>query len=53
MSLRRGIYHGRNEIVKKFQIHHVVAIEHGGGVYDIDNFKIVTPRLHDEIHYRR
>ncbi|EPY9099180.1 HNH endonuclease signature motif containing protein, partial [Shigella dysenteriae] len=21
--------------------------------YDIDNFRIVTPRLHDEIHYRR
>lgn len=48
-----GYYYGPNEIVKKFQIHHVVAIEHGGGVYDIDNFKIVTPRLHDEIHYRR
>ncbi|HGE3638093.1 TPA: HNH endonuclease, partial [Escherichia coli] len=24
-----------------------------GGVYDIDNLRIVTPRLHDEIHYRR
>ncbi|ENO1935658.1 type VI secretion system tube protein Hcp [Escherichia coli] len=48
-----GDYYGPNEIVKKFQIHHVVAIEHGGGVYDIDNFRIVTPRLHDEIHYRR
>ncbi|HGY6782448.1 TPA: HNH endonuclease, partial [Escherichia coli] len=23
------------------------------GVYDIDNLRIVTPRLHDEIHYRR
>ncbi|TGG91973.1 HNH endonuclease, partial [Escherichia coli] len=24
-----------------------------GSVYDIDNLRIVTPRLHDEIHYRR
>lgn len=48
-----GYYYGPNEIINKFQIHHVVAIEHGGGVYDIDNLRIVTPRLHDEIHYRR
>ncbi|EIC1582647.1 HNH endonuclease, partial [Escherichia coli] len=34
-------------------IHHRVAIEYGGSVYDIDNLRIVTPRLHDEIHYRR
>ncbi|HCM2052604.1 TPA: HNH endonuclease, partial [Salmonella enterica subsp. salamae serovar 56:z10:e,n,x] len=39
--------------VKKFQIHHFIAIENGGGIYDIDNLRIVTPRLHDEIHYRR
>lgn len=48
-----GYYYGPKEIVKKFQIHHLVAIEHGGRVYDIDNLRIVTPRLHDEIHYRR
>ncbi|HEE0067680.1 TPA: type VI secretion system tube protein Hcp [Citrobacter freundii] len=48
-----GYYYGPNEIVKKFQIHHVVAIGQGGEVYDIDNLRIVTPRLHDEIHYRR
>lgn len=48
-----GYYYGPNEIVKKFQIHHRVAIEYGGSVYDIDNLRIVTPRLHDEIHYRR
>ncbi|WP_346425864.1 hypothetical protein [Escherichia coli] len=28
-------------------------MEYGGSVYDIDNLRIVTPRLHDEIHYRR
>lgn len=48
-----GYYYGPNEIVKKFQIHHVVAIGQGGEVYDIDNLRIVTPRLHDEMHYRR
>lgn len=48
-----GYYYGPNEIVKKFQIHHAVAIGQGGEVYDIDNLRIVTPRLHDEIHYRR
>lgn len=48
-----GYYYGPKEIVNKFQIHHLVAIEHGGRVYDIDNLRIVTPRLHDEIHYRR
>ncbi|WP_312951902.1 type VI secretion system tube protein TssD [Superficieibacter sp.] len=48
-----GYYHGPNEIVRKFQIHHVIEIKHGGPVYDIDNLRIVTPRLHDEIHYRR
>lgn len=48
-----GHYNGPNKKIKKFQIHHFIAIEHGGGVYDIDNLRIVTPRLHDEIHYRR
>ncbi|HFM1497626.1 TPA: HNH endonuclease signature motif containing protein, partial [Escherichia coli] len=48
-----GWHYGPKEIVKKFQIHHRVAIEYGGSVYDIDNLRIVTPRLHDEIHYRR
>lgn len=48
-----GHYHGPKEIINKFQIHHLIAIEHGGGVYDIDNLRIVTPLLHDDIHYRR
>lgn len=48
-----GYYHGPKEIINKFQIHHLIAIEHGGGVYDIDNLRIVTPLLHDNIHYRR
>lgn len=48
-----GWHLGPIKTVKKFQIHHDLAIEHGGGVYDINNLRIVTPRLHDEIHYRR
>ncbi|VEA09033.1 VgrG protein [Salmonella enterica subsp. enterica serovar Sanjuan] len=48
-----GYYYGPKKVLKKFQIHHFIAIEHGGEVYDIDNMRIVTPRLHDEIHYRR
>ncbi|WES68033.1 HNH endonuclease signature motif containing protein [Superficieibacter sp. HKU1] len=52
-SFKSGHYIGPKEIVKRFQIHHATAIEHGGSVYVIDNLRIVTPLLHDEIHYRR
>ncbi|WP_288845630.1 type VI secretion system tube protein TssD [uncultured Citrobacter sp.] len=52
-TTKDGYYYGPKKILKKFQIHHFIAIEHGGEVYDIDNLRIVTPRLHDEIHYRR
>ena len=48
-----GYYYGPNVIFNKFQIHHLNAIELGGDVYDIDNLRIVTPLLHDDIHYRR
>ncbi|EPY4897892.1 TPA: S-type pyocin domain-containing protein, partial [Klebsiella pneumoniae] len=50
---KEGQYIGPNTIVKKFEIHHVIPIKDGGGVYDMDNLRIVTPKLHDEIHYRR
>lgn len=32
-----------------FEIHHKTPIHDGGGVYDIDNMVIVTPRYHKEI----
>jgi hypothetical protein len=35
----------------KFEIHHIVAIENGGGVYDLHNLIVVSPRRHHEIHY--
>ena len=50
---KEGYYYGPKRILNKFQIHHRIAIENGGEVYNIDNLRIVTPRLHDEIHYRR
>ena len=28
------------------QLNHIQALEHGGGVYDLDNIEIVTPRMH-------
>jgi len=34
---------------KFFEIHHAQPIQRGGGVYDLDNFYIVTPRYHKEI----
>ncbi|MCE0814083.1 S-type pyocin domain-containing protein [Buttiauxella sp. W03-F01] len=53
ISPKIGWYIGPKEIVKKFQIHHVKPIKDGGAVYDVDNLRVVTPKLHDEIHYRR
>lgn len=43
---------------KRYVLHHVTPIWAGGGVYDMDNLVIVTPRYHAEIldptyHYNR
>lgn len=40
-------HHGK---VRKFEIHHVEEIQNGGAVYDVDNLRIVTPKLHKIIH---
>lgn len=32
-----------------YEIHHKTPIYDGGGVYDIDNLVIVTPRYHKEV----
>ncbi|GAA3523271.1 hypothetical protein GCM10022393_42600 [Aquimarina addita] len=42
----------------KYELHHKTPIHDGGGVYDIDNLVIVSPRYHKEIldpayHYKR
>ncbi|ART78173.1 hypothetical protein B4U37_19945 [Sutcliffiella horikoshii] len=34
---------------KSYVLHHLTPINHGGGVYDIDNLLIVSPRLHQDI----
>ena len=34
---------------KNYVLHHKTPINQGGGVYDIDNLYIVTPRYHKEI----
>lgn len=42
---------------RTYELHHVTPIDQGGGVYDLDNLMITTPRfhqeaLHPEYHYR-
>jgi hypothetical protein len=34
---------------RTYQLHHKTPINQGGGVYDLDNIQVVTPRLHREI----
>lgn len=46
-----GHYVGPKQVIKKFEIQHIKPIEEGGGVYDIDNLRITTPKLHKIIHY--
>jgi HNH endonuclease. len=50
-GLSDGYYQGPTRLIKKYEIHHIKPIEDGGGVYDIDNLRIVTPKLHKFIHY--
>ncbi|MET8469899.1 putative T7SS-secreted protein [Streptomyces sp. NPDC006422] len=38
-------HHGQGRYV----LHHVLPIQHGGGVYDLDNLVVVSPRYHKEI----
>ncbi|WP_078992849.1 putative T7SS-secreted protein [Streptomyces sp. MMG1121] len=33
----------------RYELHHVQPIQRGGGVYDLDNIIVVTPRYHKEI----
>ncbi len=33
----------------KYILHHKTPISQGGGVYDLDNLIVVTPRYHSEI----
>lgn len=33
----------------RYILHHRVPIQHGGGVYDLENLMVVTPRYHKEV----
>ena len=35
--------------LQSYVLHHRTPIQHGGGVYDLDNLAIVTPRLHKDV----
>lgn len=35
---------------RRYELHHIEQIQHGGAVYDIDNISITTPRRHVETH---
>ncbi|WP_330999766.1 HNH endonuclease signature motif containing protein [Pseudomonas aeruginosa] len=37
----------------KYEIHHVVQISQGGAVYDIDNLRVMTPKMHIQIHSKK
>jgi hypothetical protein len=36
--------------LKSYILHHKVPIEAGGGVYDLSNIEIVSPRYHQMVH---
>jgi hypothetical protein len=38
---------------RKYEIHHVMPIESGGAVYDIDNLRLLTPKQHIRIHAKK
>ena len=35
----------------RFHLHHDIPIELGGAVYDLSNIRIVSPKVHLELHY--
>lgn len=34
----------------RFELHHLIRIVDGGGVYDVDNLRINTPKNHNKLH---
>ncbi|MDY7080599.1 MAG: RHS repeat-associated core domain-containing protein [Chloroflexota bacterium] len=36
---------------QKYNLHHLQSVVEGGGVYDLDNIVIVTPRYHDQFTF--
>lgn len=33
-----------------FELHHVKPVSQDGGVYDMDNIRVTTPKRHIDIH---
>lgn len=50
LYLRITLYPSRIQAMVDFRIHHIEAIERGGGVYNLDNLIILAPRTHTGIH---
>jgi hypothetical protein len=40
---------GKKGVVKTYQLHHKLPIQHGGSTYDLSNIAIVTPKFHSEV----
>lgn len=38
-----------NRDISSYSLHHVVPIQRGGNVYDLENLYVVTPKYHEEI----
>ncbi|WP_072083955.1 HNH endonuclease signature motif containing protein [Yersinia bercovieri] len=38
---------------KKYEIHHIKFIKNGGEVYNVDNLRVMTPKLHVSIHSKK
>ncbi len=38
---------------EKYEIHHVIGVGQGGDVYNIDNLRVTTPKLHVNIHSKK
>jgi hypothetical protein len=45
---QRSQHHKGHDV---FVLHHIVPIEYGGAVYDLDNLIVVSPRTHQAVHY--
>ena len=39
-----------SDVGMRFHLHHEELIANGGAVYDLSNLRIVSPKIHNEIH---
>ena len=43
----KPLQHGGN---MRYELHHIDPVEHGGGVFDLDNIMVLAPKTHKGIH---